>query len=1100
MGKSTGKTILSIAGFFVGAGGWGQSVFGVAGAANASLIGGLYGAALGSSIWNATHQPDQDSTGATFDQIYNSISARDRIPIIYGTRKWGGNKVYHKTSDDKQSLTKDIIWCEGDIEGITDIRANDLLLETVKETKIINVLSITYNGISSSASYTFTDHVLILYENGNAAYFFPCESIGLPEISSSINACTGWSSNSLDNTATGSEINSVSNVNAKNTTTILTKTKTTTVQKGLDGCSVSSHLGADNAYPDTYLTTGSYRGCAWTRFYLKSGDNLSGDPTVTAIIKGKKITDTRTGTYAYSENPSMCVRDYLLSKRYGAGHFIDVSDLDEDSFKEVADYCDALVTTKVPTTLSTADAVNTKILELQRYTSANNISGDELTKVNDEIARLQNSLITIQNSPIEYTLEVTPRYTLNMIINEDKSHLEILSDMLAVFGGFLVYCNGKVSLRCEKASSSCYDFNDNNIIQDTLKHTQYPIDSSPNRYSVTFYDPDNQYTGVKVLVEDTVNQRERSKIINKDVDLKGCTSQSQALRLARMYRDKVLTSQVVITFDTATQAMHLEPGDVITVSHNIYPNGVKTLLFDKIPFRILEIAEENELYSIKAEQYNSSIYNDALGAEIQVKNYVCVDNPFSDDIPNVTDVSVVFDYSVNNLGNIWNQNIAFSYSLKEYSFLRDFIISFSENNTDWFEVSRSTSKTQTLYNVGINTHYYYKIQTRNNVGRLSTGVFGEINTTLSEAIPDVTSFYGYQDGENTCFYWGAVDYPGVLYEIREGSWDNGIVIKTMISGTELTLNSFISSKTFYIKAMSAYGSYSKNAISVTVDALSYNEVFSINELANQGGTFDNVVFKPVVITFDKLKEITGKNMFSQFTTEKYIDYASKYVMELVLDGFISWSSPFGGIFGSLDPDGKQTGSYTTPVYDIGYIVAGDTSTENEFISYIAPFMPVFTDADLKKTISCKIAPYMSYVINKNTTIKLYVRTSVDKGNWSSWINFLPMNFSFRFVQFKYVLETTDIASTPRIYALYEKIIIKQKLYSSSAYVPVNGLLVNYGYTFYRKPSVIITPLGQNVIPELKETDVKLNKFFVRLKDINTGEYVAGQMNWQANGY
>ena len=519
MGKSVGKTILTVAGFFIGAGGWGQSMFGVAGA-NASLIGGLYGAAIGSSLWTATHQQDQgDTNNLAFDQIVNTVSARDRIPIIYGTRKWGGNKVYHKTSKDKQTLTKDIVWCEGDIDSINDIRANDLPLDT------------------------------------------------------------------------------------------------------LEGCSVIKAIGDVDAHPDTYLTTGSYKKTACSRFTLKASNKLIGDPTVTAVIKGKKILDTRTGVYAYSSNPAMCVRDYLLSKRYGAGHFIDVSNIDEDSFKEIANYNDFLVMSKIPTTLSTADEVNAKILELQRYVTAKELSGDALTQTNDEIARLQGSLMDIQNKPVEYTFDVSPRHSLNIIIHEDKSHQEILADMLATFGGFLVYCNGKVSLRCEKQDSVSYAFNDTNIIQDTLVHTQYPIDNSPNRYSVTFYDPDNQYTGVKVLVEDTVNQRERGRIIDKEVDLIGCTSQSQALRLARMYRDKVLTSQFVVTFDTATMAMHLEPGDIFTLTHYIYPNGVRTLLFADIPFRILEISEGRGIYTIKGEQYNSSIYNDSIGAQISVVNY-----------------------------------------------------------------------------------------------------------------------------------------------------------------------------------------------------------------------------------------------------------------------------------------------------------------------------------------------------------------------------------------------------------------------------------------------------------------------------------------------
>ena len=202
----------------------------------------------------------------------------------------------------------------------------------------------------------------------------------------------------------------------------------------LSGCSYSTNIGAiDSSPPDNYTTTGGYRRVAWSRFSLASSANLSGNPTLTAVIKGKKITDTRTGAYAWSANPSMAVRDYLINKRYGAGHFVNTDNIDEYSFKEIADYCDELVTTRVPTTLSTVDAVNAKIKSLQDYLALNDLSQETRDNINNEIASLQNSLINIANQPVEYTLEVTPRYELNIIISEQKSHVEILQDMLAVF-------------------------------------------------------------------------------------------------------------------------------------------------------------------------------------------------------------------------------------------------------------------------------------------------------------------------------------------------------------------------------------------------------------------------------------------------------------------------------------------------------------------------------------------------------------------------------------------------------------------------------------------------------------------------------------------
>lgn len=62
------------------------------------------------------------------------------------------------------------------------------------------------------------------------------------------------------------------------------------------------------------------------------------------IVEGRLITDTRTGVTAYSTNPAMCLRHFLLSVTYGAG--MDASVLDEQSFKDAADICDQVVDSK----------------------------------------------------------------------------------------------------------------------------------------------------------------------------------------------------------------------------------------------------------------------------------------------------------------------------------------------------------------------------------------------------------------------------------------------------------------------------------------------------------------------------------------------------------------------------------------------------------------------------------------------------------------------------------------------------------------------------------------------------------------------------------
>lgn len=58
-------------------------------------------------------------------------------------------------------------------------------------------------------------------------------------------------------------------------------------------------------------------------------------------VKGNRLFDVRTSTWAWSDNPALVLYDYLLSDKYGAG--LDAADLDTQSFIDAANFCDATV-------------------------------------------------------------------------------------------------------------------------------------------------------------------------------------------------------------------------------------------------------------------------------------------------------------------------------------------------------------------------------------------------------------------------------------------------------------------------------------------------------------------------------------------------------------------------------------------------------------------------------------------------------------------------------------------------------------------------------------------------------------------------------------
>lgn len=66
----------------------------------------------------------------------------------------------------------------------------------------------------------------------------------------------------------------------------------------------------------------------------------NGVPVVSATVKGKKIYDPRTDTTAWSDNPALILRDYLLS----SGIATDTDEIDEALFATAANICDETVT------------------------------------------------------------------------------------------------------------------------------------------------------------------------------------------------------------------------------------------------------------------------------------------------------------------------------------------------------------------------------------------------------------------------------------------------------------------------------------------------------------------------------------------------------------------------------------------------------------------------------------------------------------------------------------------------------------------------------------------------------------------------------------
>ena len=744
-GKSKGKIAFTIVGAALGFYGVGMHWFGAIGV----WSGAMMGASIASTLWTVSNANKLGNINSNFDSDYsqddysrfdtvtNDVNQNACIPVIYGTRKYGGLQTWHNPYNGNRYLQKDVVVCESGIEGVYDVKANE---ELIKDDTNISIYNIQY----SDAYVKRSGNTLILYAGGTTTQYslgnvdnYNAQTSMLSTIIDKIKneAGNGWKIDGAvdDRTSKGISADTMQFNNSNPCYCYCDPSlpdRKNMVILDNRGYTIGTYTVYQNTTPDNYMEVGGYPNLTWIRSNLTASSRLSGsNPTINAIIKGMKVKVCRgnTWTIEYSENPAWIIRDFLISTRYGTGKWITEDMLDDDSFKEVAEYCDEEI----------------------EYLDAN----EELQKC--------------------------PRYRLNIILDSKKSPIEHLSSMLAVFGGFITF-GSLISLKVEKAETPVYEFDDNTIVKDSMSIGQTSLDDTPNRYKIGYFDPNQLWTETKVIVEDLELQEEQQgKITEKTVTLSGCTSQNQALRIGRLYRDLNKVCSLTCSFSVATQGMMLECGDVITVTYG----GI----FSKMPFRITEIQETNSgTYQLTCRQYNHTIYNDTLGASITNPSYVNNKSPYSTTPPSINNVFLKENTITTNDGKLQiGMNV--QWDSIYYQYFDHYEISYSLNDSDYVIASRTLDNNIYISNLA-KGRYKVAVKVVSKEGIKSSPVVGYIELKgIDINPPDVTALNCVKLANGTLQFWWDFEYPipndiaGFEFRYNQGAnvtWDNANPLHT----------------------------------------------------------------------------------------------------------------------------------------------------------------------------------------------------------------------------------------------------------------------------------------------------------------------------------
>ena len=342
------------------------------------------------------------------------------------------------------------------------------------------------------------------------------------------------------------------------------------------------YLGSDaQTMPTTALLRGvnefwtadhRLRGVAFLGLRFKWDEEaFAGVPDVTALVKGKKVYDPRTTTTAWSDNPALCIRDYLTNTRYGKG--LSTSAVDDTAIGVAATACDESVT--------------------------------------------------------EYTGGVTGKlFTCNTVLDTSKTLFDNLNILLLGCRGFLPYSQGEYRLKIDGSSTSQFAFTTDHIIggisiQGESKSDKY------NRVTVKFPNPDANWQPDTAIWPPAGSTEETAYLaadggilLQEDIELDTITSYYQARDLARVL---LLRSRNGITcaIKVTSEALQLEIADVITVTH-------PTPAWTAKPFQIMGMQlNDDGTVDLALLEYDSTIYTWEVGTVQQTYPDTSLADPFT---------------------------------------------------------------------------------------------------------------------------------------------------------------------------------------------------------------------------------------------------------------------------------------------------------------------------------------------------------------------------------------------------------------------------------------------------------------------------------------
>ena len=768
---------------------------------------------------------------------------------------------------------------------------------------------------------------------------------------------------------------------------------------------IKKHLGADAQVADADLvseitqwtTNHRLRGVAYVYVRLNFDSDVypNGVPNISFEVQGKKVFDPRTSTTAFSSNPALCIRDYLLDSNYGLD--ADATEINDTNFQAVANTCDEDVSLS---------------------------SGTE------------------------------DRFTLNGSFELKQSPKNIIENMLSSIAGNLIYSNGQFKLRAATYSTPTVTLSEQHFRSGITLNTRVSKKELFNAVKGLYSEPANNYQpqDYPILTSSTFETEDNSERIFGEFNFPFTTSSTTVQRLAKIQLQKARQQiSMVATFDL--NAFQLDIGDTVQITNSRLGFTAKTFELTSWSF-IMNSGDQAPVPAIDAEfrETASSVYDFSVSDYSSISSGKTTNLPtastvsapsgltLTDELVQYNDGTVIVKLVINFTAPTDNFSEIFEVEVKQ---LTD-----ADGNSvsdDFKLIGRGARTKFEFLNVIDKAQYQVRVRSVNIFGVKSSTITAN-RTIIGQIAPpsDVENFACNIVGKEAHLSFDPVpDLDLSHYRINfsplttGAEWQNSIVLVKKLSrpGTSIVVPA--KTGTYLIKAVDKLGNVSINASSVVTQVTTigeFTDLLTQTENPDFSGAKTDVVKTTIGDDNTPCLVLKGNQLFDDVT-----------------GNFDSITSTL--FDGGENATVKSSGTYEfSQVVDAGSIVTTqitatltqqvtDRSRIFDFVSGDFDDQPSNFDGDA----------------NTQCSSELQIAVSDDNVTFSTFQDFTIGDYTGRFFKFRVLMQSDNNTATPIVTAVGVTLQLEAFTVSENDVVSGTGTkAITYSKAFNLLNSIAIT--------------------------------------------